>query len=95
MTPAVIRTMYKTTNTIQRIRLTQNTLRTLFALRLACSTSPALIALFMVTKAPIEKKPQPTGLKGHIVNVVEDCILCGICEKASAWLADYDLTGIA
>ena len=30
---------------------------------------------------PIEKKPQPIGLKGHIVNVVEDCILCGICEK--------------
>lgn len=30
---------------------------------------------------PLEKKPQPIGLKGHIVNEVENCILCGICEK--------------
>lgn len=30
---------------------------------------------------PIEKKPQPQGLKGHIVIDVDECILCGMCEK--------------
>ncbi|MBP3866251.1 MAG: 4Fe-4S binding protein [Eggerthellaceae bacterium] len=30
---------------------------------------------------PIEKKPQPLGLKGHIVVKEELCILCGMCEK--------------
>ena len=30
---------------------------------------------------PIEKKTPPAGLKGHIVNDVDHCILCGICEK--------------
>ena len=30
---------------------------------------------------PLEKKPQPLGLKGHIVLNVDDCILCGMCEK--------------
>ena len=30
---------------------------------------------------PFEQKPAPVGLKGHIVNEVELCILCGICQK--------------
>ena len=30
---------------------------------------------------PIETKPAPAGLKGHIDNDIALCILCGICEK--------------
>ncbi len=30
---------------------------------------------------PFEKKPLPEGLKGHIENEVENCILCGICQR--------------
>ncbi len=30
---------------------------------------------------PLETKPAPEGLKGHIVIKVDDCILCGICER--------------
>ncbi len=30
---------------------------------------------------PVESKPAPAGLKGHIVNDVSLCILCGICQK--------------
>ena len=30
---------------------------------------------------PFESKPQPTGLKGHIVIDVNTCILCGMCER--------------
>ena len=28
---------------------------------------------------PVEKKEAPAGLKGHIVNDADVCILCGIC----------------
>ena len=28
---------------------------------------------------PVEKKETPAGLKGHIVNDVDVCILCGTC----------------
>lgn len=31
---------------------------------------------------PLEKKPQPEGLKGHVANDMGVCILCGICMKA-------------
>ena len=31
---------------------------------------------------PVEKKPQPEGLKGHIVNNVDECILCGMCSRS-------------
>lgn len=31
---------------------------------------------------PVEKKPQPKGLKGHIVINVDDCILCGMCGRS-------------
>lgn len=30
---------------------------------------------------PIETKPAPAGLKGHIINDIDVCILCGICMK--------------
>ena len=30
---------------------------------------------------PIQTKPQPMGLKGHIVVDVDSCILCGACER--------------
>ncbi len=30
---------------------------------------------------PFEKKETPAGLKGHIVNDVDVCILCGICQR--------------
>lgn len=31
---------------------------------------------------PIEKKPQPAGLKGHIEIDVTSCILCGMCDRS-------------
>lgn len=31
---------------------------------------------------PFEEKEPIKGLKGHIVNDVNECILCGMCEKA-------------
>lgn len=30
---------------------------------------------------PFEKKEPPAGLKGHIVNEVGSCILCGMCSR--------------
>lgn len=30
---------------------------------------------------PAQTRHQPEGLKGHIVNEIDTCILCGICEK--------------
>ncbi len=30
---------------------------------------------------PIQHKPAPAGLKGHIVNHVDSCIACGMCAK--------------
>lgn len=31
---------------------------------------------------PFEKKEPYTGQKGHIINDVSSCILCGMCQKA-------------
>ena len=31
---------------------------------------------------PIQVKEQPPGLKGHIALEVEDCILCGMCDRS-------------
>lgn len=31
---------------------------------------------------PIESKPQPAGLKGHIAIDAPSCILCGMCERS-------------
>lgn len=30
---------------------------------------------------PLEKRYQPEGLKGRILNDIDVCILCGICQK--------------
>ena len=30
---------------------------------------------------PAQTKTPPPGLKGHVVNDVDNCILCGICQK--------------
>ena len=30
---------------------------------------------------PAETKPAPAGLKGHVENDVDACVLCGICAK--------------
>lgn len=30
---------------------------------------------------PFETRPYPRGLKGHIENNIEACILCGICQR--------------
>ena len=30
---------------------------------------------------PAEQKTPPPGLKGHVTNNVDACILCGICQK--------------
>ena len=40
---------------------------------------------------PVETKTPPAGLKGHVVNDVDRCILCGICQKdkpARTWTID-------
>ena len=31
---------------------------------------------------PLQTKPQPTGLKGHIELDAQACILCGMCERS-------------
>ncbi len=31
---------------------------------------------------PVVTKPQPAGLKGHIAIDVDDCILCGMCDRS-------------
>ena len=31
---------------------------------------------------PLQTKPVPAGLKGHIAIEVETCILCGLCERS-------------
>ena len=31
---------------------------------------------------PLETKPQPEGLKGHITIDVDMCILCGMCDRS-------------
>lgn len=30
---------------------------------------------------PLQSKPTPAGLKGHILNNTSQCILCGVCQK--------------
>ncbi|MBQ9042473.1 MAG: 4Fe-4S dicluster domain-containing protein [Eggerthellaceae bacterium] len=31
---------------------------------------------------PVVTKPQPAGLKGHVAIEVNDCILCGMCDRS-------------
>lgn len=30
---------------------------------------------------PIEAKERPAGMRGHVVNHIDDCIVCGICQN--------------
>jgi len=36
---------------------------------------------------PVVEKPAPKGLKGHIENDMEVCILCGMCARACPAMA--------
>ena len=51
------------------------------AFKLGKMTFGSLFKKPETVKYPFEKKPQPAGLKGHIVIDVESCILCGMCER--------------
>ena len=33
---------------------------------------------------PVQSKPQPAGLKGHIAIDASNCILCGMCDRSCA-----------
>ncbi len=49
--------------------------------RLGGMTLGSLFKKPETTCYPFEKKPAPAGLKGQIVNDVDMCILCGLCQK--------------
>lgn len=51
------------------------------AFKLGKMTFGSLFKQPETVKYPFEKKPQPAGLKGHVVIDVDDCILCGMCER--------------
>ena len=51
------------------------------AFKLGKMTFGSLFKKPETTKYPFETKPQPAGLKGHIVVNVDQCILCGMCER--------------
>jgi len=51
------------------------------AFKLGKMTFGSLFKKPETTLYPLETKPQPEGLKGHIVVDVDQCILCGMCEK--------------
>lgn len=69
-------------------------------LKLGGMTLRSLFKKPETTRYPFEKKTPPPGLKGHIVNDVAGCILCGMCartcptdaevvdKKASTWSID-------
>jgi len=50
------------------MKLSKMTIRSLF-------TKPETIMY------PVEERPQPDDLKGHIANNIENCTLCGVCAK--------------
>ena len=50
-------------------------------LHLGSMTLKSVVTKPETTCYPFEKKEAPAGLKGHVVNDVENCILCGICSK--------------
>ena len=52
------------------------------AFKLGKMTFGSLFKQPETVKYPFETKPQPKGLKGHIRNEVEACILCGMCDKS-------------
>ena len=52
------------------------------AFKLGKMTFGSLFKKPETTLYPIETKPQPEGLKGHISIGVDDCILCGMCDRS-------------
>ena len=52
------------------------------AFKLGKMTFGSLFKKPETVKYPFETKPQPLGLKGHIRNDVEACILCGMCDRS-------------
>ena len=52
------------------------------AFKLGKMTFGSLFKKPETVKYPFEAKPQPAGLKGHIVVDAEACILCGMCERS-------------
>lgn len=49
--------------------------------RLGGMTAGALFKRPETTCYPFEQKLAPAGLKGHVENDVDNCIVCGICQK--------------
>ncbi len=49
--------------------------------KLGKMTLKSLFGTPETTLYPFQTKPQPKGLKGHVVIDIEDCISCGICSK--------------
>jgi len=52
------------------------------AFKLGKMTFGSLFKKPETTRYPFETKPQPEGLKGHIVVDAAACILCGMCERS-------------
>ena len=52
------------------------------AFKLGKMTFGSLFKKPETVRYPFEEKPMPEGLKGHIVINVDDCILCGMCERS-------------
>ena len=52
------------------------------AFKLGKMTFGSLFKKPETTRYPFETKPQPEGLKGHIVVDADACILCGMCERS-------------
>lgn len=52
------------------------------AFKLGKMTFGSLFKKPETVRYPLEKKPQPEGLKGQISIDVQDCILCGLCDRS-------------
>lgn len=52
------------------------------AFKLGKMTFGSLFKKPETVKYPYQKKPQPEGLKGHIVIDAGECILCGMCDRS-------------
>lgn len=51
------------------------------AFKLGTMTLKSLFTRPETLRYPVERKPAPAGLKGHVTNDVESCILCGVCQR--------------
>ena len=49
--------------------------------KLGTMTLRSLVSKPETVLYPFESKPSPAGLKGHIANDMDACILCGICQR--------------